>query len=517
MTYIKKSNMKSDMTSDMKSNMKSNMTSNMKRNYKKLILMMAIFLLIISIASSISNVNAPRANQITINNSTEGGLKLAVADCPDKGTIYLDEGVYSGENNTWIKIDKNITIIGKSPNNTILDPKDSGDIRYMFKTIGNCNVSLINMSLINGYRANGGAILNTGANLTVVNCIFKNNTGNYYGGAIYNGYDGGNLKVVNCEFINNSATNGGAIYTNHDEILTISNSNFENNKAFGNGGVIYNQGILTLSNSNFKNNSAKNGGAIFNNGSGNIDHSNFLNNNGRENGGSIYNNRTLTISNSNFKNNRANDSYNAIFNNGGTLNKKNLSISPPENTNIKTIVSIGSCSGRYGQTVSLKATLTSANGRALSGKTVIFYVDGVKIGQSKTNKNGIAQYKYKIKKVKRYLIKTKFNGDELFNKTESSMAFMANKAKVKMTLKPKLVNKNIYVKLIALGKALINKVVKFFVRGKYVGKAKTNSKGVGLFKYKAKKIEKGQLLSIKARYGGNNKYKTISKSVKIRF
>jgi len=541
--------------------------SNMEINYKKLFLILGIFLLILGLVSTISGVNGPKTKEITINNMTKGGLKLAIKNIPSGGTIYLKAGVYSGKNNVNLTINKNINIVGKTKGKIIFDGKEKTNIFTIKK---NSKVSLKNLNLINGQiNGNGGAITNLGY-LTISNSKFSNNKANNYGGAIYN--NGNNsLTIKNSKFMNNFGFTGGAIYNNG--VLTVSNSNFtnntgnnvdgaiknsgnlktsdsnfmksladksggaiynsgnliikssnfKNNYVISNGGAIFNIGTLTISNSGFKSNSGRYGGAILNSGNTSIKNSNFTKNTASTSGGAICHFvNTLTISNSIFKKNIANNVYYAIFNSDGVIKQRNVTISPGENTTVKnktknkTTIIISSISGSYGQIISLKAKLKS-KGKKLKDKTINFYVNGVKIGQNKTDKNGIAKYKYKIKKVKKYRITAKFDGDSLYNQTESSIIFNSTKAKVKMSLKNKLVKNKIYVKLTALGKGLINKILKFFVKGKYIGKAKTKSQGISLFKYNPKKKEKGKLLKINVVFPGDKKYKKITKSVKIRF
>jgi len=139
-----------------------------KETTKYLASILAISLIAICFLSSVSDVDA--AND-TITNTTEGGLKLAI-DTVEEGTVYLEDGVYSGENNTNITITKNLTIIGKSNKNTIIDAQGNNQI---FTINGDCSVILINLTFINGKSHTGGAIYNSG-DLSVSDCSFVNNS-----------------------------------------------------------------------------------------------------------------------------------------------------------------------------------------------------------------------------------------------------------------------------------------------------------------------------------------------------
>lgn len=121
------------------------------------------------------------------------------------------------------------------------------------------------------HRPSGGAIYNVGI-MNIDGVEFKENNGNYSGGAIYNAKNGV-TTVKNSLFSSNTAEQGGAINnaaTAADEAgeLTVVDSVFENNYAW-NGGAIRNQGkadiqIANIVGGDFVNNSSANGGAIWN-------------------------------------------------------------------------------------------------------------------------------------------------------------------------------------------------------------------------------------------------------------
>ena len=118
----------------------------------------------------------------------------------------------------------------------------------------NCNFA---NNKANGDDGYGGAIYfsyNTISSVT--NCNFTNNSATGWSGAIYfNYYTTGN--VTNCIFTNNSAIKGGAISNNSN--LNVTSSRFEYNVASDEGGAIYSdyQANMVLSNSVFQNNKAK--------------------------------------------------------------------------------------------------------------------------------------------------------------------------------------------------------------------------------------------------------------------
>jgi predicted outer membrane repeat protein len=239
-----------------------------------------IFLSILAILSFLSSVSAIDVTNITTNNNT--GIKGAIEITDDNGEINLAHGIYSGENNTNISINKNLTFIGHG--DVILDGKRNG---RLFLIIENSplNVKFINISFING------------------------NTGNRSGGAIYS--TNNHLTFIDCNFVNNSARNGGAIYNSYSDYCIIKNSKFINNTAIESGTIYTNVNNLHIKNSIFINNCAKNnsGGAIFNNGDNFfIENSTFINNFAYGSGGAVYNlANNFTTKNTIFNNNSGAD------------------------------------------------------------------------------------------------------------------------------------------------------------------------------------------------------------------
>lgn len=120
-----------------------------------------------------------------------------------------------------------------------------------------------------GNDSYGGAIFNQGE-LTVENCVFTENTGDY--GAVITNY--GNFMnypmavIINSRFENNTittGTSGGALYNEMFAEMIVEGCTFTNNSVNNIGGAIYTcyESNLTVRNSKFKWNHAENaGGAI---------------------------------------------------------------------------------------------------------------------------------------------------------------------------------------------------------------------------------------------------------------
>jgi predicted outer membrane repeat protein len=137
---------------------------------------------------------------------------------------------------------------------------------------------------------------------------------------------GANFSVSNTNFINNTANTGGAIY--NDGYINVNNANFINNTVVGyiGGGAINTIGGCNMSsNVSFINNTAMHGdgGAIRAFGFGNfINDVNFINNqaSGSAGGGAIHTSYgVIIVSNVNFTNNR----NSAISNMGAAINISN--------------------------------------------------------------------------------------------------------------------------------------------------------------------------------------------------
>ncbi|MGC9516293.1 MAG: right-handed parallel beta-helix repeat-containing protein [Methanomicrobiales archaeon] len=157
----------------------------------------------------------------------------------------------------------------------------------------------------NNSRIRGGAIYNSGSELTVYNSIFTKNRA-IQGGVIYN-WEHGLVIVNDSDFTINSASDASVFHNSAEKTnATFNNCTFTGNTADLDGGVMINRGELKIVKCTFDNNKAQNnGGAIFSSGTLTIDESNFTQNQAT-NGGAIYNSGSeLTVYNSIFTKNRA--------------------------------------------------------------------------------------------------------------------------------------------------------------------------------------------------------------------
>lgn len=112
---------------------------------------------------------------------------------------------------------------------------------------------------------NSGGGLRNDSELTIMNCIFKQNYGYYGSGGICNF---NKLNIINCKFVENISTNkGGGILNSGLCSMNISNSEFKQNISLSNGGAIYNDFHTNISINNciFSGNYANSvGGGVYN-------------------------------------------------------------------------------------------------------------------------------------------------------------------------------------------------------------------------------------------------------------
>ncbi len=163
-------------------------------------------------------------------------------------------------------------------------------------------LSLVNVTVTNGYAIAGCGIYNTG-DLTITSSTVSGNSTDYgSGGGIYNN---GVLLIISSSISSNEAGygSGGGIYNNGEVTITSSSSIDGNTATYGSGGGIYNNGEVTISlNSTLDGNTATNGsgGGIYNNGTVTVTLSSSISGNTATYGagGGVYNNGTLTITSS---------------------------------------------------------------------------------------------------------------------------------------------------------------------------------------------------------------------------
>lgn len=235
-------------------------------------LLASIILALLAITVAMPTVSATGYYISTNGNDSNDGLSTStykqsisnattIANSGD--TIYLSNGIYKGLKNKGIVIDKSLSFIGESKENTIIDAEKNG---RMFTVLPDCTVNFINITFRNGFADDGGAIYNKGGFLTISDCNFEKNTATTRGGAVFSEWSYG-ANIENSKFSENTAgVSGGAVYNFYGDNFSIKLSQFQENFANNAGGAVFNEygNDLEIQLCEFIKNTAKNcGGAIY--------------------------------------------------------------------------------------------------------------------------------------------------------------------------------------------------------------------------------------------------------------
>tara|TARA_R110000737_G_scaffold271438_1_gene278503 strand:- start:329 stop:2389 length:2061 start_codon:yes stop_codon:yes gene_type:complete len=239
-----------------------------------------------------------------------GSLRQQVDLSVSGDVILISDLVLNIEINSEIEINKDLTILGLSIDNVIIDANSMS--RIFNVTSG--SLTLGNLTMTNGEAENGGAIYNSGA-VIINGCTITNSSAigaSGSGGAVFNDQNG-TLLATNTEFTGNTAIRaGGAIehQSSADSSLILTNVIMLNNIA-GNDTAA----------------APGNGGGLHITGSGNsiIDSCQIAGNSAALEGGGLWNGSgVMTVTNTTITSNSAagamaNEGGGGIFNAGGTL------------------------------------------------------------------------------------------------------------------------------------------------------------------------------------------------------
>jgi hypothetical protein len=192
--------------------------------------------------------------------------------------------------------------------------------RQVFFVFGSGNLTLNDLSLINGDASQGGGIyVDSAAQVTINRSFLTSNVASAGGGGVYNR---GTLAINSSTLgSNQTGSAGGAIYNDNGSV-TLSDSYLVSNQAQNGGGVFTANGQLTIQRTGIRGSIVGvNGGGLYIAGPTQITNSTFSNNRANS-GGGLYSVANTTVLNATFNENRA-DLGGAIFRSGGAFSVKN--------------------------------------------------------------------------------------------------------------------------------------------------------------------------------------------------
>lgn len=186
---------------------------------------------------------------------------------PNAGSLRLRSGVdlYGGFAGGELARDQRDPAV----NITIIDAGESNNGGPAASAVIGANDAILDGFVIrHGQGQDGAGMLNIDVSPTVINCVFRENVAQRFGGAVLNA-EGATPLFRGCRFASNYAGNSGGAIANTNAAPAVEDCVFEQNDAGNVGGAIFNVegGDVFLTRSVFDGNSAlEGGGAIFNEG-----------------------------------------------------------------------------------------------------------------------------------------------------------------------------------------------------------------------------------------------------------
>ncbi|WP_407380336.1 hypothetical protein [Methanobrevibacter sp.] len=252
---------------------------------KMFILFLFVFLLMLPMVSANNETYYVGTNTMVDGQGTiddpYNNLNLALGNSGDNDIILINEGMYTGSNNTNLWVTSNNLLIKANGNAVFTGPKifinNANNVTLSGLKFVNCtdtviwnfkDINLYNLSFYNNHAEDACCVESVrGATLEIDSCLFvENDVTMIDAGAVSNKGTG---SITNSTFIANHAHRDGGAVRNYGGILTVFNCTFINNSAHDDidgsfGGAIYHWiGTLNVSECLFVNNSARDcGGAI---------------------------------------------------------------------------------------------------------------------------------------------------------------------------------------------------------------------------------------------------------------
>jgi large repetitive protein len=190
---------------------------------------------------------------VTVTNTDDAGpgsLRQAIADAAAGSIIQFDAAIAGKTivlSTGFLTIDKSLTIEGSVSSGITLSGGFNSRVFYVDRDI---DVTLRNLSIVNGKTAIGGGIV-SGGNLTLDHAFVGNNEASSHGGGIDSE---GPLTILNSTMSGNvSGGIGGAIRS--EAATTFRNVTIADNSSSGDGGGLYARfGLISIRNTIIANN-----------------------------------------------------------------------------------------------------------------------------------------------------------------------------------------------------------------------------------------------------------------------
>jgi hypothetical protein len=285
-----------------------------------------LWILVVIVATFVTGVAGaynPQVIQATIGDGTaascesQDGANALSAAVAAGGEINFN----CGTEPVIITVDTNVTDQTVVVNGGGLVTLSGEDLRQIFYLFGAGNLTLNDITLIDGEASSGGAIfIGSQASVTVNRSFLISNESASNGGAIDNQ---GSLTIDSSTLGSNMAAgNGGAIY-NNGGTANIEASYLISNQSANGGGLYSTSGTVSVHTSALRSNiAAGGGGGILADGNNVELVNNTFSDNRADEGGGLYKSGTATLTNNTFNLNRA-DHGGAVYNGGDTTTVKN--------------------------------------------------------------------------------------------------------------------------------------------------------------------------------------------------
>ncbi|WP_157082588.1 beta strand repeat-containing protein, partial [Methanobrevibacter cuticularis] len=208
-----------------------------------------------------------------ITNATDGGISGAVNSSLANDKIIMSDGIYSGNNNKDITINKNLTITGSNKANTVIDLSGGSKL---FTINSGVKLTLQNLTIKNAVIGNNSYLINNDGYLTMENCVVTDNSLSFNirenttytsndvleDDSYESGYlvgNNGQMNIIDTTFINNNMNINYQSYETvpYTNTTTLYFNNTIYNSSVVGSGFIVNKGRLNITRSEFTNNTIK--------------------------------------------------------------------------------------------------------------------------------------------------------------------------------------------------------------------------------------------------------------------